>query len=135
MLVRIYNKAEGSDKVFRDLKNDFSTLSQTIADGARIEKKDLNVVARYWFGFTSNNLMSSQNEFILRHDKGGVPFRVAIDFRITPASSTNIRRIEAECFRDDVARRKPSPPEFTLVVDPATLAPKTRTRVPYMEQA
>ncbi|WMV13902.1 hypothetical protein MTR67_007287 [Solanum verrucosum] len=30
MLVRIYDKAEGSNKVLKDLKNDFSTLSQMV---------------------------------------------------------------------------------------------------------
>uniref|UniRef100_M1DQZ7 Uncharacterized protein n=1 Tax=Solanum tuberosum TaxID=4113 RepID=M1DQZ7_SOLTU len=56
--------------------------------------------------------------------------RGKIDIKITPVSSTNIRRIKEEFFRDDAAWRKRLPPNFTLEVDPNTLTPKTSTPPP-----
>jgi len=43
----------------------FDSSPSWIVDGARIKKKDLNVMDIYRFGFMSSNLMLSQNESVL----------------------------------------------------------------------
>jgi len=68
-------------------------------------------------------------------ERAGVPFQGETNVKITLVSSSDVQRIEVEYLRDDAAWKKSLPPDSTLVVSPATLAPETSTHAPFVEQA
>uniref|UniRef100_M1DYQ9 Putative plant transposon protein domain-containing protein n=1 Tax=Solanum tuberosum TaxID=4113 RepID=M1DYQ9_SOLTU len=118
-------------------------IPKWVEERVSIEKKELHITARFWFGVLSSIIMSFQNESILRLAKAAflgcvieetqinlgtniaseVPRDVKKDEEVMPTASTNIWKIEVEYFKDQSERRKVASMELVNIESSPAEAP------------
>uniref|UniRef100_M1DKU6 Putative plant transposon protein domain-containing protein n=1 Tax=Solanum tuberosum TaxID=4113 RepID=M1DKU6_SOLTU len=74
------------------------TTPRWMDTGAPIEERDSNIAPRFWFGFISNTIMSSQNASVLRHPNaaclGSIMSRRHIDLGLLISQKMVVRAKE-----------------------------------------